>query len=113
MPSNDTRWVIGTIIVAAGLLSAQISGVNTRIDDVNANLTARIDDVNANLTAQIDNVVPLGDRLGNANRGRRRGRYRTTRERDQLRRDAAATTVRREQPRVERHRQPRLKHLSA
>ena len=56
MPSNDTRWVIGTIIVAAGLLSAQISGVNTRIDDVNANLTARIDDVNANLTAQIDNV---------------------------------------------------------
>ena len=56
MPSNDTRWVIGTIIVAGGLLSAQISGVNTRIDDVNANLTARIDDVNANLTAQIDNV---------------------------------------------------------
>ena len=54
MPSNDTRWVIGTIIVAAGLLSAQISGVNTRIDDVNANLTAQIDNVNINLTAQID-----------------------------------------------------------
>ena len=54
MPSNDTRWVIGTIIVAAGLLSAQISGVNTRIDDVDANLTAQIDNVNINLTAQID-----------------------------------------------------------
>ena len=68
MPSNDTRWVIGTIIVAAGLLSAQISGVNTRIDDVNANLTARIDDVNANLTAQIDNVnVNLTAQIDNVN----------------------------------------------
>lgn len=40
--SNDTKWTIGTIVpailVVAGLLSVQISGVNTRIDDMNSRL---------------------------------------------------------------------------
>ena len=40
--SNDTKWIIGTIVpailVVAGLLSVQISGVNTRIDDMNSRL---------------------------------------------------------------------------
>ena len=60
--SSDTKWIIGTIVpailVVAGLLSAQIAGVNARIDDVNARIdtlrtdvNARIDDVNARIDA--------------------------------------------------------------
>ena len=45
--SNDTKWLIGTGVVLAGLLSAQISGLgtslNTRIDDLNASLNGRMD----------------------------------------------------------------------
>ena len=40
--SSDTKWIIGTIIpailVVAGLLSVQITGVNVRIDDLNSRL---------------------------------------------------------------------------
>lgn len=40
--SSDTKWIIGTIIpailVVAGLLSVQIAGINTRIDDLSARL---------------------------------------------------------------------------
>ena len=32
--SNDTKWIIGTAVVLGGLLSAQIAGVNARIDDL-------------------------------------------------------------------------------
>ena len=38
MPSNDARWIIGTVIVVGGLLSAQIAGVtggvNARLDRI-------------------------------------------------------------------------------
>ena len=44
--SNDTKWIIGTIVpailVVAGLLSMQIASVNAR-------LNARFDDTNARL----------------------------------------------------------------
>ena len=40
--SSDTKWIIGTIVpailVVAGLLSVQISGVNARIDDLNSRM---------------------------------------------------------------------------
>ena len=40
--TNDAKWIIGTIVpailVVAGSLSVQISGVNTRIDDMNGRL---------------------------------------------------------------------------
>ena len=40
--STDTKWIIGTIVpailVVAGLLSVQITGVNVRIDDLNGRL---------------------------------------------------------------------------
>ena len=40
--SSDTKWIIGTIVpailVVGGLLSVQITGVNARIDDLNARL---------------------------------------------------------------------------
>ena len=66
--SKDTKAIIGTVIgtglVLAGLLSAQISSLNTRIDDLSASANARfddvhsrIDDVNANVNARIDDVV--------------------------------------------------------
>ena len=61
--SNDTKWIIGTAVVLGGLLSAQIAGVNarfddlnTRIDDLRADLTVRIDNVRADLTARIDDL---------------------------------------------------------
>ena len=51
--STDTKAVIGTIVgtglVVAGLLSAQISSgnanLNTRIDDLSTSLNGRIDDL--------------------------------------------------------------------
>ena len=47
--STDTKAIIGTIVgtglVVAGLLSAQIAGLNTRIDDLDASLNTRIDDL--------------------------------------------------------------------
>ena len=42
MPSNDARWIIGTVIVVGGLLSAQIAsvtaGVNSRLDRIEADI---------------------------------------------------------------------------
>ena len=44
--STDTKAIIGTIVgtglVVAGLLSAQIAGVNTRIDDLRTELKVEI-----------------------------------------------------------------------
>ncbi len=57
--NSDTKWIIGTVVVLAGLLSAQIAGVNARIDDVHA----RIDDVHADLTARIDRIDARIDRI--------------------------------------------------
>ena len=41
--SNDTKWIIGTVVVLVGLLSAQIAGVNARVDDLSGDLNARIE----------------------------------------------------------------------
>ena len=53
--SSDTKWIIGTIVpailVVAGLLSAQIAGVNARIGDVNARIDTLRTDVNARIDA--------------------------------------------------------------
>ena len=38
MPSNDARWIIGTVIVGGGLLSAQIAGVNARLDRIETDI---------------------------------------------------------------------------
>ena len=61
--STDTKWIIGTIIVLAGLLSAQIAGVNARIDDLRAELIARIDGLRAELTARMDGLEGRMDRF--------------------------------------------------
>ena len=54
--SKDTKAIIGTIVgtglVLAALLSAQMSSLNTRIDD----LHGRIDDVNANANARFSDL---------------------------------------------------------
>ena len=58
--SNDTKAIIGTIVVAAvslgGLLSAQFAGVNTRIDDLRTELIDRIDTVKTDLSNEIATV---------------------------------------------------------
>ncbi len=65
--SGDTKWIIGTVVVLAGLLSAQMAGqlaaVNDRIDDLRADLTARIDDVRDDLTARMDRIETRMDRI--------------------------------------------------
>ena len=42
MPSNDARWIIGTVIVVGGLLAAQIAGVtvgvNARLDRIETDI---------------------------------------------------------------------------
>ena len=40
MPSNDARWIIGTVIVVGGLLSAQIAGTNARLDRIETDIRA-------------------------------------------------------------------------
>ena len=62
--STDTKAIIGTVVAAAvslgGLLSMQLAGVNTRIDDVNT----RIDDVRTELIDRIDALrTELIDRI--------------------------------------------------
>ena len=57
--NSDTKWIIGTVVVLAGLSSAQIAGVNARIDDVHA----RIDDVHVDLTDRIDRIDARIDRI--------------------------------------------------
>ena len=58
--SNDTKWIIGTIVpallVVAGLLSMQIAGVST-------SLNARIDDMNSRLVRLETDVRSLDARL--------------------------------------------------
>ena len=54
--SNDTKWIIGTALVLAGLLSAQIAGVNAHVDDLRADLTTQIAGVNAGVNARIDDL---------------------------------------------------------
>lgn len=58
--STDTKWIIGTIVpailVVAGLLSAQISGVDS-------SLNARIDDLNGRLERLETDVRSMDDRL--------------------------------------------------
>ncbi len=64
--NSDTKWIIGTVVVLAGLLSAQIAGVHARIDDVHARIDdvhARIDDVHADLTARMDRLDARMDRI--------------------------------------------------
>ena len=74
--SGDTKAIIGTIVgtgvVVAGLLSAQISSVNAslsrRIDDVHASLNGRIDDVHASLDGRIGDVhASLSERIDDGN----------------------------------------------
>ncbi len=61
--SSDTKWIIGTVVVLAGLLSAQIAGgnasLNRRIDDLNANVNARFDDVHRRIDDMQDDIREL------------------------------------------------------
>ena len=65
--NSDAKWIIGTmgglVIAVAGLLSAQINGLNTRIDDLDARLNTRIDDLDARLSARIDGMNTRIDEL--------------------------------------------------
>ena len=62
--SKDTKAIIGTIVgtglVVAGLLSAQLSsglaGLNTRIDGLSASANARFDDVHGRIDDVVANV---------------------------------------------------------
>ncbi len=54
--SSDTKWIIGTVVVLGGLLSAQMAGqiaaVNARIDDMNSrfgDMNSRFDDMAARM----------------------------------------------------------------
>ena len=63
MPSNDARWIIGTIIVAGGLLSAQIAtqlgAVNARLDRIETGVRG----LDARLRAVEVNLATLEQRL--------------------------------------------------
>ena len=72
--STDTKWIIGTVVgtgltivmavlTVAGLLLAQLDGLNARIDDLDASVNARIDDLDASVNARIDDLNTRMDRI--------------------------------------------------
>ncbi|MCE2515864.1 MAG: hypothetical protein J4F37_12805 [Acidobacteria bacterium] len=72
--SGDTKAIVGTIVgtglLVAGLLSAQISSghasLNTRIDDLSDALNGRIDDLNGridDLNGRLDGLSARVDRI--------------------------------------------------
>ena len=63
--SNDTRWIIGTAVVLGGLLSAQIAGVNTRIDDLRTELTTRMDGFDERMDRFEGQMDGIDERLRN------------------------------------------------
>ena len=70
MPNRDVQWVIGTMVVLAGLLvwriDAGFASVNARIDDLRSDLTARIDATNARIdatNARMDRIEARMDRI--------------------------------------------------
>ena len=63
--SNDTKWIVGTALVLAGLLSTQIVGVNARIDDLRADLTTQIAGVNARIDRIETRLDGFQERLRN------------------------------------------------
>jgi len=65
MPSNDARWIIGTVIVVGGLLAAQISGMYSRFDRIETDirgLDARLRAVEITL-AKVDQRLATLERL--------------------------------------------------
>ena len=78
--SGDTKAILGTIVgtglLMAGLLSAQISSghasLNARIDDLSDALNGRIDDLNGrfdDLSARVDRIEVRLDRFDERLRG--------------------------------------------
>ena len=63
--SNDTKWIVATAVALAGLLSAQIAGVNARIDDLRADLTTQIASVNARIDRIETRLDGFEERLRN------------------------------------------------
>ena len=70
MPSNDARWIIGTIIVVGGLLAAQITtqfgGVNARLDRIETDvrgLDARLRAVEVGLAQLEQRLTTVEQRL--------------------------------------------------
>ncbi len=69
--SNDTKWIIGTVVGAAiavitiqpTVMSMPVAGVNGRIDDLRAAMNARIDGVNARFDGVIDRLDRFADRM--------------------------------------------------
>ena len=71
---KDAKAIIGTIVgtglLVAGLLSAQMSSLNTRIDDVHGRIDdvhARIDDVVTNVNARFSDLNARFDDLREEN----------------------------------------------
>ena len=65
--SNDTKWLIGTGVVLAGLLSAQMRGTNTslsnRIEDLNTSLNNRMDRMEDRFQRRFDGIENRFDGL--------------------------------------------------
>ena len=64
--NSDTKWIIGTVVVLGGLLSAQMAGqiaaVNARIDDMNS----RFGDMNSrfgDMDNRFDDMAARMDRI--------------------------------------------------
>ena len=77
MPDTNTRWVLGTLAVLAGLILQQGAATNDRIDDLRGDMQAgfarvddRIDDLRGDMQVGFARVDDRLDRLEDT---RRRG----------------------------------------
>ena len=63
MPDTNTRWVLGTLAVLAGLILQQGAATNARIDDLRADMQAGFARIDDRLDRLEDRLQALDDRL--------------------------------------------------
>ena len=63
MPDTNTRWVLGTLAVLAGLILQQGAATNARIDDLQAETRAGLANVRTEMQAGFTRIDGRLDRL--------------------------------------------------
>ena len=63
MPDANTKWILGTLAVLAGLILQQGAATNSRIDDLRADMQAGFARIDGRLDRLEDRVQALDDRL--------------------------------------------------
>ena len=55
-PSREMKWLLTAIVTGVGILSVQIEGVDSRIDDLRLDTNTRIDELRLDTNTRIDEL---------------------------------------------------------